>query len=228
MISDKHIRMKMKELYKGSNALLVEELAIPKRICLADLVLMERDGLSGMHGYEIKSEIDSLTRLEGQVEHYSRVFSRCTLIVAEKHEEKALAVIPEWWGVIVVARIGFDEYGEALDDAILLEVREAQENPSSRKPYSLLQLLWRSELMELIERHSLDVDKKLRKRPLREKIAKLIPSEQLEQDTVRFLLEREDWKVPGVESAYMKKRKEERTKRAERRKKRKRYVRPTK
>lgn len=228
MIGDKHIRLKMKELYEHSNILMVEELAIPKRICLADIAIIDKDNPNSIHGYEIKSEIDSLTRLQSQMEYYSRVFSHCTLIVAEKHEEKALEIIPEWWGVIIVTSTGFDEYGEPLDEVELIETRTATENPVERKPYSLLQLLWRSELLDMISKHDLDIDKKLKKRPLREQIAKQMSSADIELATATYLLSREDWKVPGVESAYMKKRKEERAKRAARRRTRKRRSQTTK
>ncbi|AJD93643.1 hypothetical protein JMA_43260 (plasmid) [Jeotgalibacillus malaysiensis] len=223
MINDKDIRLELKEIIQDEDTLIVEELAIPKRICLADVVMLDKTRSHAMHGFEIKSEIDTLKRLPMQVEYYSRVFQYCTLIVAEKHEEKALAMIPDWWGVVVVVNTGFDEFGEDSGDFVLLETRQPMKNPVERQPYALLQLLWRSELLNLIDRHQLDVDKKLKKRPLRERIAKQLTSEMLEEEVIAFLLEREDWKIPGVESAYFKKRREERTKRASKRKYRKRF-----
>lgn len=204
MMNDKDIRIEMKKLYKADTSLMVDELAIPKKICLADLVRIPKDGLSGMHGYEIKSEIDSLNRLESQVHHYSEVFQYCTLVVAEKHEEKAVALIPDWWGVIVVASTGFDAYGDPLDKHLLLEVRPALENPSPRTPYALTQLLWRTELLDLIKTNELALDKKARKSVLRKGISKYIPSESLEQMTVAYLIKRVDWKIPGVKPVYTK------------------------
>lgn len=202
MMNDKDIRMAMKKLYSTDNSLMVDELAIPKKICLADLVRIPKDASYGMHGYEIKSEIDSLTRLESQVHHYSEVFQYCTLVVAEKHEEKALALIPDWWGVIVVVSKGFDAYGEILDKHILLEVRPALENPTARSSYALTQLLWRTELLDMIKKHELEVDKKARKFVLRKGIAKHIPSALLEQLTTSYLVNRVDWKIPGVKPVY--------------------------
>jgi len=53
-----------------------------------------------LHGFELKSERDTLARLEDQAELYSQVFDRMTLIIAKRHLEKAVPKIPRWWGII--------------------------------------------------------------------------------------------------------------------------------
>ena len=57
-----------------------------------------------MHGFEIKSDIDSLARLPHQTELYSSVFDKITLVVGATHLYHAFNIIPDWWGVLV-ARI---------------------------------------------------------------------------------------------------------------------------
>lgn len=224
MNNDKDIRLKMKELYEGTPHLWIDELAIPKKICLADVVIIDKENPGYMHGFEIKSEIDTLKRLELQIPYYSKVFSKCTLIVAEKHEEKAVEMIPDWWGIIVVVPLGFDEFGEILDDICLLEVREAKQNPVRLEAKSLLQLLWRTELLSLIADKKIDVDKKGRKQLLRTAILKSMNEVELEEYVIRFLLARENWKVPDAVNPYYQKRLEARKKRAEKRKWRPRRV----
>ncbi|WP_214873349.1 sce7726 family protein [Exiguobacterium sp. s140] len=221
MITDKTIRHAMNDSFNDDGMFYIEELAIPKRVCLADIVMTSKRDTSGLHGYEIKSEVDSLKRLPLQIEYYSRVFERCTLIVAENHEEKARDMIPDWWGIIVVVREGFDSYGEPTDSFTLLDVREASLNPNPRQKYALLQLLWRNELLELISSYELDIDRSLKKRGLREQVAKELSSEQLEQQVKQFLLKRDSWKVPGVANPYYEKRKRERAERARKRRERK-------
>jgi hypothetical protein len=44
--------------------------------------------------FEIKSEADTLTRLEGQVNIYSKFFDKVFVVVAKKHVESALSIIP--------------------------------------------------------------------------------------------------------------------------------------
>lgn len=208
MITDKIIRTHLKDIYKETshegNPLpelrLVDELAIPKRICLADVVAipLSDDASKGLHGFEIKSEVDSLTRLESQIHYYSRVFKKCSLVVTEKHEKKALDMIPDWWGVIVALSVGFDEYGDLLDEIVLLETRVAQENPTPLIPYSLTQLLWRTELVDIVKTKELDVKKTGSKRVLRTAISKQLSIEELEATVITYLAEREEWKIPGV------------------------------
>ena len=55
-----------------------------------------------LHGYEIKSNRDRLTRLASQAETYSRVLDRVTLVVCPRHIEAALQLVPSWWGVLLV------------------------------------------------------------------------------------------------------------------------------
>lgn len=208
MITDPKIRALLKSTYnvtkyKGKplpQLRLVDELAIPKRICLADIVAIpvSKNASDGLHGFEIKSEVDSLTRLESQVHYYSQVFKRCTLVVTEKHEEKAVAMIPDWWGVILALPKGVDAYSEPLDAIVLLEIREAKTNPLPLSPYGLTQLLWRTELVQLVKSREVEVLKTGSKRVLRTAISKQLPIEELERTVITCLAERVEWKIPGV------------------------------
>lgn len=92
-------------------------------------------------GYEIKSDEDTLNRLEGQAEIYGHVLDKAILVTTKRHLDSALSMLPNWWGVMV-ARI---EHG----DICLESVREPALN-DQYDPFSLAQLLWREEaLMEL-------------------------------------------------------------------------------
>ena len=56
---------------------------------------------SDLHGYEIKSDRDSLRRLSRQIPLFSSVLERMTLVVGVSHEETVRRVIPPWWGLVV-------------------------------------------------------------------------------------------------------------------------------
>ncbi|WP_220741491.1 sce7726 family protein, partial [Shewanella algidipiscicola] len=47
-----------------------------------------------MYGIEIKSEFDSLTRLDGQVKEYLKVFDKVIVVVATKHVFNAIKLLP--------------------------------------------------------------------------------------------------------------------------------------
>jgi hypothetical protein len=49
-------------------------------------------------GFEIKSERDTLERLETQIGYYGRVFDYLTIVVADKHLDRAEGIIPANWG----------------------------------------------------------------------------------------------------------------------------------
>lgn len=100
-----------------------------------------------LHGFELKSERDTLERLPTQAELYNQVFDRVTLVVAEKHAAKAEAIIPEWWGVSLAT-------GRPGAPVELATGRQPARNPDL-KPVQIARLLWRSELIEVLERYAL-------------------------------------------------------------------------
>src|SRR3989338_4672282 len=55
-----------------------------------------------MHGYEIKSDRDTLDRLPEQMKQYNTVFDKMTLVVGKKHLYHAVNTVPYWWGIILV------------------------------------------------------------------------------------------------------------------------------
>jgi hypothetical protein len=101
-----------------------------------------------IHGYEIKSEKDTLERLPSQVDIYSKIFDQVTLVTSESHMKKALEITPSWWGIAVAGHKAKKKL--AIDD-----VRPSNENPSV-DPFSIAQLLWRDEAIEILRIHGLE------------------------------------------------------------------------
>lgn len=54
-----------------------------------------------LHGYEIKSDRDSLRRLERQAAIYSDVLDRVTLITGTRYVKSARRIVPTWWALTV-------------------------------------------------------------------------------------------------------------------------------
>jgi hypothetical protein len=92
-----------------------------------------------LSGYEIKSDEDTLARLEGQVDAYGRVLDRAYLVTTSRHFDRALDHVPGWWGVLVARQDG--------PDVTLTEIRPGIMN-SDHDPYSIAQLLWRDEALD--------------------------------------------------------------------------------
>lgn len=96
-----------------------------------------------LHGFELKSDRDTLKRLPRQARIYNCVLDRITLIVGYRHVYDALKIVPEWWGVKLV------ELGQR--GAIKFsEVRRPRNNPSPNI-LAIAKLLWRDEALALLD-----------------------------------------------------------------------------
>ena len=109
----------------------VPEFWVPRSHERADLAVIGQS----MDAFEIKTEHDTLRRLPRQALAYARVFDRCTAVVAEKHREPALEMLPRWWGVTTVRTNG---------SVVFNELRRRDFNPEV-DPDTLVRLLWRDE-----------------------------------------------------------------------------------
>lgn len=95
-----------------------------------------------VHGFEIKSAQDSLSRLAGQLEIYSQSLQKLTMVVAPRHLTRVLEIAPVWSGVLEV------EVGPRGGINFRI-VRVAQRNPLL-DPFILAHLLWRNEVLEIL------------------------------------------------------------------------------
>lgn len=120
-------------------ARVVEEFGIGNGDVRVDLVALD----DWLHGYEIKSDMDTLARLPTQARRYSQALDRVTLVVGERHHSRARRMVPEWWGVktAVPIRPGLVR---------LYPDREPEPNPQV-DAYTVASLLWREEALELLE-----------------------------------------------------------------------------
>jgi hypothetical protein len=81
-------------------------------ISKADTVIL--NGTSTV--YEIKSERDSLNRLEQQIDSYQKVFAKVNVITGENHLKAVLAKVPEEVGVLLLTdRFQISSVREAVD-----------------------------------------------------------------------------------------------------------------
>lgn len=134
------LRRLMRDLHNDDavgDAIIVEEMGLCEMQARLDLGVINGRFI----GYEIKSPRDNLSRLSGQVEVYSRTLDQVEVVTCEEHLPGVLDLVPDWWGVMIVAPsiVGFEFRVE----------REARANPGW-DPMSLVQLLWRHEALEAL------------------------------------------------------------------------------
>jgi hypothetical protein len=143
-MNDHQLRLALKSkvlarYVKDPNTRIVDELGLRHGAARVDIAVV--NGI--IHGYELKSDRDNLKRLPHQIQIYSSVLDKVTLVVGIRHAHVATKLVPDWWG-IKIARVGtrgafeFESY------------RTARVNPSL-DPLSICKLLWREEALTLLD-----------------------------------------------------------------------------
>lgn len=147
LTNDKVIRLALKraleeQCQKQVDTKVIEELGITHGAARVDIAVV--NGV--IHGYELKSDLDTLQRLPAQIEIYNSVLDKVTLVVGKNHLHEAIKIIPEWWGV-TVAKLTNPEEGVAL-----YIIREPEINPNQDRAEAMAALLWREEALSILER----------------------------------------------------------------------------
>jgi hypothetical protein len=140
---DSHIRAATKRTLfaqhkDDTETVIFEELGVQHGLSRIDLAVVNGE----LHGFELKSNKDTLKRLPEQVAAYGLIFDRVTLVLGEHHVAQAVEIIPDWWGL----RIARFESGLM----VFVDLRLAIKNPSI-DPMSVVALLWRDEALKFLE-----------------------------------------------------------------------------
>ena len=176
--------------HEDTDTLVVDELGLKHGKRRADIAVIN----GHLNGYEIKGDEDSLARLEGQVEAYSAVFDKATLVVAERYQEDVDGLLPAWWGIVVCS--------EGPRHAIRFRtVRRARINQSV-DCYSVAQLLWRGEAAEILAARGVPSKVLRAKRAvLYAHLVSLVESRELRTLVRARLKSRSDWRCLPLPSA---------------------------
>lgn len=155
---DKAIRRalirEVEELYRCAYHIkIIEELGILNGEARIDVAVV--NGL--IHGYEIKSDVDTLNRLPGQMKYFNSVLDKVTIVVGKKHLTDAIKIIPEWWGISIARIIDADE------GVTFVNIRDAEQNPN-QDVLSLASLLWKDEALNILEMMDLAGDVRFKTR----------------------------------------------------------------
>lgn len=167
---------------QDGHSVVVDELGVCNGLSVIDVAVIN----GSLHAFEIKSDADTLARLPKQVEHYNKVFDYATIVVNGKYVNRVVALIPDWWGIWLL----YEKDGKVLKTTI----RESQRN-TSIDPFSVAQLLWRDEALDLLSRLNMSKGMGHKRRWLLwEYLAENVPIEQLCDYTRQYLKNRNDWK----------------------------------
>ena len=124
---------------RGTDTVVIEELGLCRGQVRVDLAVVN----GSLHGFEIKSDRDSLRRLGTQVETYSKVLDRATIVTGLRHLPEVSGTVPTWWGILSIH--------PSKNGPRFKTVRREGKNPQ-RDPRALVELLWLDEAIALLER----------------------------------------------------------------------------
>lgn len=134
----------LKKTYQGhSDTSIISEFTLSETGTRADIAVVN----GSLHGFELKSDLDTLNRLPSQMQGYNAIFDKITIVVGKKHVVKTIQEIPEWWGIIIAKDIG-------KKNPILIKVREPLQN-QNQNLLAILKLLWKNELIFLLKSENL-------------------------------------------------------------------------
>lgn len=131
-----------KQYRNDTDTLIISELGLCQGNARIDLAIIN----GSIHGYEIKSEKDTLIRLSGQQDIYNKVLDFVTVVASSRHLSKIEKLVPNWWGIV--------EAKYKNNKSTIVEVRPCKEN-ATVDPSALVQLLWRDEALDILKKRNL-------------------------------------------------------------------------
>lgn len=185
---DRDIRAKLRasyleKYYNDDNSKVVEELPLYYGAARIDIAVIN----GAFHGYEIKSDRDTLDRLPDQLAIYSQIFDYVTVISGPKHVPHLEDFLPNFCGLMVVEKVGKEAK---------IEVAIPPQLSNERNGYMIASLLWKDEAVTLL--NSLGVIKGIktkRKDQLWTMLQETLTVEELGEKVRVMLRARSDWRV---------------------------------
>ncbi len=140
-----------------------------------------------LHGIEIKSPQDNLSRLPSQAKVYNHYFNKVTLVFANKFYSDVVSMVPEWWRLISVSQ--GNRGGLHLNT-----IRSGKSNPKIQST-SIIKLLWRDEVVELLRTNGVpESDLRQTKSALYGRLLQQINENGVRKIVCAALRNREDWR----------------------------------
>lgn len=181
----------LKHYYEDTHSKVVRELSLPIAKARIDVAVIN----GHLHGYEIKSASDTLTRLPNQMIAYQKVFDYVSVITEEKYAKKIQMQVPDWVGIYVCT----DTPG--MDGIVIYQEANFNEH---KEGFHVAKLLWKEELIEVLQENKIAFRKSDRTWLLCDLLASSMDIEYLSLAVREKLKKRMDWKMDSIEGCAAK------------------------
>jgi hypothetical protein len=131
-------RKALRAFHRCNGTLVIDELGLAHAKARIDVAVIN----GYVHGFEIKSAVDTLTRLPRQLGLYEECLEKLTIVCADKHIAGVRELAPRWCGITRITK-------GPRGGIVFITVREPKRNPNIRA-YRLAHLLWRSEAVAIL------------------------------------------------------------------------------
>jgi len=182
----------LSEHHGEPDTLVLDELALWYGAARVDIAVVN----ARFHGFEIKSDRDTLDRLPNQMLIYNAILDRVTIVVAHSHLVGVTSMVPDWWGIKVV--------GKGPRGGVHFEEERAPRMNPTIDPVALASVLWNEELIEILEERG-GAARGVRGRSrdiISRRVAEIVPLTDLRAEVRRRLKARGDWRADGKPGRY--------------------------
>jgi len=146
-----------------------------------------------LHGYEIKSERDTLERLPKQIEYYSKIFEYITIVTTKKYTKKIGEIVPEFFGIFLI---------ENKKGILKLKKIRSPKKNRNIDYFELAKLLWREELKEILEENKIKKVSSLTRIELTKKVAENIPHDIIKNFVLTKIKDRTIVRAVSIQELY--------------------------
>jgi hypothetical protein len=171
----------------SNGATVVDEMCVIQCSARIDIALIS----DTLRGFEIKSDYDTLTRLQGQHEAYNKVFDEITVIATSKHIPTLPDLIDEHWGIIEASAF------KTKPGIRFRRVRQARKNPNIIGS-DVAKLLWRDELADELKKYGFSRVSSRTRHELSQELADYLCLRELQQTVCKHLTNRPAWRQAGL------------------------------
>lgn len=167
---------------KGHDYRIIPEMAVCDGLSRVDIAVAN----GKLCGYEIKSDADTLDRLESQKKYYNMTFDKVYIVVGKRYEDVIQEHVPDWWGIYIA-------YSDRNNHVHIKERKRGRQNKNICAE-SLLELLWKNELEALLKNYGHKGLSGKNRRILRAMASDSISLRDIKDYTREALKKRKEWR----------------------------------
>lgn len=173
----------LKKAQDCQDTIVVDELGLMNGAIRADIAVLN----GKMIGYEIKTDNDTLARLNAQMIAYNEVFDKVWIITGNRHLDKIIETVPEWWGIYLIFEMKNGSYG-------FKAFRRAKKN-KGKNCYSIARLLWKDEVRNILADNEPVLKTNITRHELYNILSTHYSANKLSKIALKYLKSREGWRT---------------------------------